>query len=346
MVDTRTEIFKRSAKKLLRTLFVDYFYLTLVAIGILVLFAPSVFVPKGQDPTWAKISGHVGDAILTAGAVTTFMRFFASLDIVGERIEKWLTSDEYVNTLTTRLTEAVYDPQKLPELGALTVVWRKISLAITRDAFPNIANSVYEKTLNQILKACADYYYESYRRVTQIVPAKDGSDFVEIEHELQLSVVANQNNPSARFKTILKLDEFTDGAPVVSFFQVDGVAQAFQTTPIGVATNQGMQYQLEADLPLGRPVKISYAYRLKQSLSIDPFLLWTTTRYVGEARCEVSYPDELIECDYQDTAFEPLLQADGGNRAGRLVYTSGSTGLIFPGSAFILIVRRKRKEYA
>jgi hypothetical protein len=274
------------------------------------------------------------------------MRFFASLDIVGERIEKWLANDDYLKALSVRLTEAVYEPERVQDLGALNVIWRKISLAITRHAFPQIADTVYDKTLNQILKACADYYFVSYRRITYIAPAKDGSDFVEIEHELHLTVIANQNNTSTMFQTKLLLDEFTDGAPVVQFFQVDGAAREVKARDAGVATRSGVtQYELETELAIGQPVKVSYQYRFRQSITSDPFLLWTTTRYVCDARCEVNYPPDLIECGYQDTAFEPLLQPDGASRPGRLVYTSANNGLIFPGSAFILIVRRRRTTH-
>jgi hypothetical protein len=346
MANSRFEVIKRAASCVVRALFVDYFYLTLVAIGLLLMLGPLIIFPDKENTSWVRATGHIGEAILTAGAVTTFMRFFASLDIVGERIERWLSNDAYLKALCVRLTEAVYEPERLQDLGALNTVWRNISLAITRHAFPQIAGTVYDKTLNQILKACADYYFVSYRRVTNIAPTKDVADFVEIEHELHLTVIANQNNASTKFQTKLLLDEFTDGAPVVQFFQVDGTPREVKAKDAGVATRSGVtQYELETELVIGRPVKLSYRYRFRQSITNDPFLLWTTTRYVCDARCEVNYPPDLIECGYQDTAFEPLLQQDGASRPGRLVYNSSNSGLIFPGSAFILILRRRSKTH-
>jgi hypothetical protein len=88
-------------------------------------------------------------------------------------------------------------------------------------------------------------------------------------------------------------------------------------------------------------VEISYSYRFRQSLLIDPYLLWTTTRYVRAARHEIHFPHDRVECTYQDTSFAPLLVPDAGCRPGRLVYNSRNGELLFPGSAFIFLLRRK-----
>jgi hypothetical protein len=80
-------------------------------------------------------------------------------------------------------------------------------------------------------------------------------------------------------------------------------------------------------------VEISYSYRFRQSLLIDPYLLWTTTRYVRAARHEIHFPHDRVECTYQDTSFAPLLVPDAGCRPGRLVYNSRNGELLFPGSA-------------
>jgi hypothetical protein len=67
---------------------------------------PPLLEARILNPTWAQIIAHIGIAILTAGAVTTFMGFFASLDIVGERI--WLADEKYLAKLCERLCDAVY----------------------------------------------------------------------------------------------------------------------------------------------------------------------------------------------------------------------------------------------
>jgi len=91
------------------------------------------------------------------------------------------------------------------------------------------------------------------------------------------------------------------------------------------------QYLIEAKLVSGEPVEVAYAYKMRQSLRADPFLLWTTTRYIRSARHELNFPPESVECTYQDTSFAPLLTADPACRRGRLVYVLRPGELIFPG---------------
>lgn len=167
--NSRIELLGRWTKAALRAVFINYFYLTLVVIGIALLLVPPILVPVRQESTpLYRASAGIGQAILVAGAVTTFMRFFASLDIVGERIQKWLTNDAYLDALVGRLCRAVYEPDKVAHLGNLTAIWRKISLAITRNAFPGIAEKMYDDALKQMLKATSDYYLDTYRRVTHV----------------------------------------------------------------------------------------------------------------------------------------------------------------------------------
>ena len=97
---TRFEIIRRFVLSLCRAVFVKYFYLTLVILGLAVTLLP-VFFPERENSPLLRAAAHIGAAILTAGAVTTFMRFFASLDIVGERIGKWLGSEEYLSKLSS-----------------------------------------------------------------------------------------------------------------------------------------------------------------------------------------------------------------------------------------------------
>ena len=59
-------------------------------------------------------------AILVAGVVTTFMRFFASLDIVGEKIQGWLTDDRYLEKLAAKKSLTV---TLAPSLAAAWMVW-------------------------------------------------------------------------------------------------------------------------------------------------------------------------------------------------------------------------------
>lgn len=338
--DTRTEVAKKATKKILRWIFVDYFYITLIVLGLIVALLPVFFPDKEKVPLF-RASAHVGEAILTAGAVTTFMRFFASLDIVGQRIEKWLGNETYLKNLTSRLSLAIYDPGRVNELRDLTSIWRNITLAMTRHAFPDIATKAYDKTLEQLVKASADYYLDTYSRTTHIRLVKDDLEFVEIEHELRLTLIASQNNPKAMFETRLFLDQFSNRKPTVQYFQVDGKTQAVEPRSAPGDRPEVSQYVLETPLSGGIPVKVSYAYNFRQSLTKDPFLLWTTTRYIREARHEINFPEDSVECTYQDTSFAPLLERDAGCKKGRLVYVSRNGELIFPGSAFIFMFRRK-----
>jgi hypothetical protein len=73
--DSRAEVIKRAARHLGRVLFVEYFYLTLVVVSLAVLLVPPLIAPKRMDEPLFRATAHIGGAILTAGAVTTFMRF-------------------------------------------------------------------------------------------------------------------------------------------------------------------------------------------------------------------------------------------------------------------------------
>jgi hypothetical protein len=367
--NTRVEVIKRYGRLICRAVFVDYFYLTLVAAGL----ALSIWPALSQDPQRSlllRTSSHIGDAILIAGVVTTFMRFFASLDIVGEKLESWLTSerylekvagrttrasldvvdekirgwlvsDDFLSTIASKTALAVYDPQKMTTIGDLTKIWRNISLAMTRHAFPQIADRVYSKTLERLMEASEEYYLDDYRRRTYISIVQDDPNVVDIEHELSLIVLANQHNDKAEFVTRLMFDEFSDRKPEVTYFQVDGKEQDVRPQKIPGDRAGVDQFVLQAKLPAGVPVRIEYAYRFRQSLINDPFVMWTTTRYVRQARHEVNFSADAIVCTYQDTTFAALLDRDGATRAGRLVYVSRTGELIFPGSAFIFIIRRK-----
>jgi hypothetical protein len=359
----------RCGQSVCRAIFVKYFYLTLVVVGLALCILP-VFVPGSPQSLLLRTGAHLGEAILVAGVVTTFMRFFASLDIVGEKLEGWLTSErylqkvsastarasldvvdgrikdwlmneEFLSQMASKTSLAVYEPQKLASIGDLTRIWRNISLAMTRHAFPQIADKVYSKTLEQLVHASEEYYLDDYRRRTSISVAEDDPDFVDIEHELALVVVANQYNDKAEFVTRLMFDELSDRKPDVTYFQVDGKEQEVRPQKLPGDRAGVEQFVLQTKLPAGVPVRIEFAYRFRQSLVNDPFVMWTTTRYVRQARHEINFNPKAIVCTYQDTTFAALLDRDGASRPGRLVYVSRTGELIFPGSAFIFVLRRK-----
>jgi hypothetical protein len=340
--NTRTELVTRVVRDTCKAIFVDYFYLTMVATGIALLLLPYLF-PRLQGSAVGHVGAHIGDAILIAGAVTTFMRFFASLDIVGERIRGWLESDAYLESLSGRLAKAVYRPDRLKDLTALTEIWRNISLVITRNAFPQIADRVHTKMLERILQASAEYYLDSYSRTTHIRRLTGEKDFVEVEHELRLSLIANQNNQSAQFQARLLLDEFTEGGLAIDYFHVDDSQREVAMEDVAGDRPGVRQYVLRASIAPGRATRVAFAYKFRQSLTKDPYIMWTTTRYVREARHEINFPADSIECVYQDTSFESLLRPDVGCREGRLVYVSKPQELIFPGSAFIFMFRVKER---
>jgi hypothetical protein len=300
------------------------------------------------------------------------MRFFASLDIVGEKIQGWLTDDRYLEKVAARtsgvlegklegwLTNdrylhkmanqaalAMYEPQRVLNIADLRTVWLNISLAMTRHAFPEIADRVYSKTLDQLVKASEEYYIDYYSRETTIEPIKDNADLVKIQHKLSLTVVANQHNKSAKFTARLLLDEFSDKNPEVEYFRADGVTRQVKLEKSPGDRAGVDQFLLETELPPGMPLRIEFCYRLRQSLINDPFIMWTTTRYVRYARHEINFP-KGVACTYQDTTIAALLERDStsresnlGSRGGSLVYISRPGELIFPGSAFTFMLRKE-----
>jgi hypothetical protein len=374
--NTRFEVLKRWFKSIFRAVFVTYFYLTLVGIGLAASLLPVVFpgaaAPPESSSSFVRTVAHIGEAILVAGVVTTFMRFFASLDIVGEKIQGWLTDDRYLEKLAAKTTEqvggkmegwltnerylekvanqsalALYEPQQVLNIADLRTVWRNISLAMTRHAFPHIADKVYSKTLDQLVKASEEYYIDYYSRETTLEPVKDNADLVKIRHVLSLTVIANQHNASAKFSARFLLDEFSDKNLEIEYFRADGRNRtvALQKSP---GDRAGVdQFLLETEIPPGVSLRIEFCYRLRQSLIQDPFILWTTTRYVRYARHEINFP-KGVACTYQDATVASLLELDpqGSNTdptglGGKLVYASRPGELIFPGSAFIFMLRKE-----
>lgn len=336
MEDSRMEAGKRFFISAVQLVFVRYFYLTLIVIGIAAVIIPLLVAPgKSEHPAFKAI-GSIGTALLVAGAVTTFMRFFASLDLVGERIRNWLGDERYLNDLTDRLTASVYEPDRSRNLGNLEKVWRQISHAMTAHSFPEITNDVYDHTLKKLQEISADYYFSSLERRTHIDPVDGEGDFVTIRHHWKMTVVPNKNRPAARFATRLQLKEGgSDKDPVLEFFAVDGKQRTVSPQP----ENDGLYYTIEADLHGADEVLIEYSYSFRQSLAVDPFLLWTTTRYVRRASFTVNHPDNITVA-YKDTTFQSLLKKkDYGAGNGELVHESRNNELIFPGSAFMFVVR-------
>jgi hypothetical protein len=361
--NTRYELLSRFFASIFHAVFVKYFYLTLVAVGLTASFLP-VFAGASQSLLIRTVA-HVGEAILVAGAVTTFMRFFASLDIVGEKIQGWLTDDRYLQKLAASTSDvldrkmegwltnerylqkvanqaalAIYEPQRVLNIADLRTVWLNISLAMTRHAFPDIADKVYSKTLDQLVKASEEYYIDYYSRETTIEPIRDIADLVKIQHKLSLTVVANQHNKAAKFTARLLLDEFSDKNPEVEYFRADGVTRQIKLAKSPGDRDGVDQFLLETELPPGRPLRIEFCYHLRQSLIKDPFVMWTTTRYVRYARHEINFP-KGVACTYQDTTIAALLERDAATQEGRLVYISKPGELLFPGSAFIFMLRKE-----
>jgi hypothetical protein len=343
--NTRLEILRRLIADCFKAVFIQYFYLTLVVLGMLLLIA-STFIraePFGHD--WHGTAKAIGETILLAGVVTTFMRFFASLDIVGEKIEGWLSSEAYLQKLSSRLSLAVYEPQRATDLGDLRTLWRQISLAMTRHAFPKIAEQVYGRALEQMVNASADYYYDSFSRTTEIrLTAKD--DVAEVEHHIRITVIGNQHDQFVTFRTRLLIDRMDDFEPEILYCHIGGVAQSIEMQNAPDDRPGFRQYLIEAKLDAGEPVEVAYAYKMRQSLRADPFLLWTTTRYIRTARHELNFPKASVQCTYQDTSFAPLLTADPACRPGHLVYVLRPGELIFPTSAFMFMIRKVESSHA
>jgi hypothetical protein len=373
-LNTRFEMLSRFAQATARAIFVRYFPITLVVVGILLSLVPLFPSPASQAASlMVKILSHLGEAILVTGVFTTFMRFFATFDVVGEKIQGWLTNDHYLNSVAARTIEqldakmptwltrddylkqvanqsalALYDPQRVLNIADLRTVWLNISFAMTRHAFPQIANKIYSKTLEALMKATEEYYLDFYSRETTITVIPDGSDMIQVEHKLSLTVVGNQHNASTKFSARFQVDKFSGRQVEVPYFRADGVTRQIILQKSGDASVDIDEYLLQTDIPSGAPLRIEFCYRLRQSLVKDPFILWTTTRYVRYARHEINFP-EGIACGYQDATISSLLEPDPetpvtGPKAvsGRLVYTSKSSGdLIFPGSAFIFMLRKE-----
>ena len=338
--NTRLQIIEGFAKAAARAIFVNYFYLTLVVAGLGLIVLLAVVPGSDLSPAWWRgPAKSVGEAILVAGAVTTFMRFFASLDLVGERIKTWLSDESYLEALSRRVSLSVYEPDRAKDLGDLQLLWRRISLVMTRHAFPQIAESVYSRTLDRLISASADYYYETYSRSSEIRVIDPASGLIEMEHTVRCTVVANQSDAAVVFRSRLFLKLVGDWEPDVKYFQVDGKPQAVTARKVQCDRTEEAEFCLEAPLTASQSTKVSYAYIVRQSLNTDPFLIWTTSRYVRNAHHEVRFSDALLESTYQDTSFEPLLVPEPASKPGFLVYVSRPSDLIFPGSAFMFVLR-------
>ena len=375
--NTRFEFLARFAKAGFQAVFVNFFSVTLVVVGLGISLLPVLFHVEstpGENASWLiRTLGHLGEAMLVAGVVTTFMRFFASFDIVGEKIQGWLTDERYLQKVALKTVEqldmkvpgwltderylkqianqsalALYDPQRVLNIADLRTVWVNISLAMTRHAFPQIASQVYKKTLDALLKASEEYYIDYYSRETTITTLPGDADVVKVEHKLSLTVIANQHNSSTKFSARFQLDRFSDRKVEMVYFRADGVSRPIELRQYDGDRAGVEEFLLETDIPSGAPLRIEFCYRLKQSLVNDPFILWTTTRYVRYARHEINFPAG-VECAYQDATIVALLEPDPltpvtttPGTGGKLVYMSKVGGeLIFPGSAFIFMLRRE-----
>lgn len=338
--NTRMQILKRLLQVVGKAVFVNYFYLTLVALGLGVTILSAIVPGSELQPTWWRgAAKSIGEAILVAGAVTTFMRFFASLDLVGERIEGWLTNETYLETLAQRLSLAVYEPHRAKNLGDLQLLWQRISLVMTRHAFPQIAESVYSRTLEQLITASSDYYFDRFSRTTEIRLVDATKGVVEVEHTIRCTVVANQNDASVLFRSRLLLSRIGEWEPQVLFFQVNGSAQTVAAQKAESDRQEEREFLLEAPLSAGQPVHVSYAYTVRQSLVSDPFVIWATTRYIRFAHHELRFPERVLDSTYQDTSFAALLVREPASKPGCLVYVSRPGDLLFPGSAFMFVLR-------
>jgi hypothetical protein len=345
--NSRLQIIQEFARAAAKAIFVNYFSLTLVAVGLGLIVLLAAVPGSDFSPAWWRAPAKsIGEAILVAGAVTTFMRFFASLDLVGERIKSWLSDEKYLEALSRRVSLAVYEPDRAKDLGDLQLLWRRISLVVTRNAFPQIDESVYSRILEKLISASADYYYDTYNRSTEIRIIDAASGLIEMEHTVRCTVVANQSKASVLFRGRLSLKLVDGWEPQVKYFHVDGKPQTLTPRKVQCDRTEETEYSLEAPVPASQSIQVSYSYVVRQSLSNDPFLTWTTSRYVRNAEHELRYSHALVESIYQDASIDPVLVPEPASRPGCLVYVSRPGDLILPGSAFMFVLRIRSQPHA
>ncbi len=252
-----------------------------------------------------------------------------------------MSNETYIEALATRLSLAVYEPHRAKDLGDLQLLWRRISLVMTHHAFPSIAESVYNRTLEQLIKASEDYYFDAFTRTTEVRLIDATTGLIELEHAIRCTVVANQNAAAVQFRSHLLLTRVNEWEPQVVYFQVDGKPQTVAVKEAQGDRAEEREFLLEAPLSAGKPVQISYTYIMRQSLGSDPFVIWSTIRYVRYAHHELRFLDADLDGSYQDTSFTALLVREPGSKPGRLVYVSRPNDLIFPGSVFMFVIRMR-----
>jgi len=304
--------------------------------GLLTVIA-SLLLRLADKTDFANSFQAIGLAILVTGVAGAITR-----------------SELLLKTFRNALADVIYGEKHLPTRNDLKDIWIRVSLALSKQRFPKIANKVFEEMHALYLENHGPYYRSKFVSTHELDwdPQKPG-ELISIE-TTSYTIVANDPNSAVNYRPQVKIPkELTDiGSDKLLEFSINGENNLTKWTELSSIQNTDKwkpgSWHVWCDLVLCGKSEYHFVTKHERRFSpqSDNFWKLISTHILEQPEVRVHIRASGLEVAFESagtpgewlsgvTGRQPLHEELRSTRRIDLYYP----GVVFPEQGFMLIYR-------
>ncbi|GAC13068.1 hypothetical protein [Aliiglaciecola lipolytica] len=247
-----------------------------------------------------------------------------------------MKSAQFTSIFQQQVFEVFNDPKKLSEIVDVPKRWSVLTCSRLKDVLPDIYDMAAEKLNEAFFDDELEYHFEDYDHSYDIHVGKDG--FITIMNTFDANIVINPKIDECTF--LQNFSTFLEGEAItIEDLELENVHQSNKDSLF--TKNKDNVYSLSVPIDKNKAkVRIRRTIRYKQSLSTEPYINVSISRYVKgaivSARINNGYKLRLVKSGLG--VFTESIK-EGLRAEGYQTWTLAKQGdLLLPGFGYILVI--------